>query len=918
MSIEDEARSILEKIGLTWPDGDPDQLREAAKAWRAFAETVDDVKVATNHSARSIIDVNSGKAIDAFEKFWSRYVGEGDKGWLRDLPKSARSMAKGLDELADEIDTAMSQLWTEISISASVIVGGILLTGPTLGASDLAATAAARSIIALGATLRVSISATAARIVAGVLAGYAFAGVESAALDLAVAQPMRILAGNQDGVSLDEVSKAAKTGSLFGAAMGPFAAVNAAARPPMLRRPSSLRDDLIPASARSFKETPVKGEPVDVATGAMLMEQTDLSLPASLPFTFSRTHLSSYRAGVCFGPTWTSTLDEQVQLDAEGVVFAAADGMRLVYPVPEPDAPVLPERGPRWPLEWDGKPDGVMTVTDPDTGIVRTFAHPGPTQDDTTVRLPVESWQDRNGARIEVDRNADGVPTAIRHSGGYHLAVESEGQRVTALWLLDEEPSAYTLQDGPAGRPGTLVARYGYDAAGNLAEVVNSSGKALRFTYDDAGRMLVWQDRNGVWFRYEYDAVGRVVRTRGVDGIYDGTFAYDDPARTTTYTDSLGQRTVCRYDANGKVVAETDPLGHTTRTAWNERGTEPLSVADPLGRTTHYAYDADGNLTSVTLPDGSCASATYNELRQPLTVTEPGGGQWHHAYDELGNLTRTTDPAGARTVYRYNERGHLTAVTDALGHTRAIAPDRAGLPAAVTDALDHTTRVVRDTFGRVSEITDPLGHMTRMAWTPEGMPSWREDAEGGRETWTWDGEGNLLTHTDPAGHTTRHTPAPFDVPATRTEADGATYSFGYDTEMRLTTVTNPQGLHWRYEYDSAGRLVAETDFNGATLTYELDPRGRCWPAPTPQGRPSVTRATRSAASPHNRTPPRVRRPHSPTTRPANSYGRRTPTARSRSPATRWAASSPRRSTAGLRRTPTTHSADAPAAPRPPV
>jgi hypothetical protein len=70
------------------------------------------------------------------------------------------------------------------------------------------------------------------------------------------------------------------------------------------------------------------GEPID-------MQQTDLALPAAgLPLVFQRTHLSSYRAGLCFGPTWISTLDEVVQIDGEGVVFTAADGMRLVYPTP--------------------------------------------------------------------------------------------------------------------------------------------------------------------------------------------------------------------------------------------------------------------------------------------------------------------------------------------------------------------------------------------------------------------------------------------------------------------------------------------------------------------------------------------------------------------------------------------------------
>ena len=93
----------------------------------------------------------------------------------------------------------------------------------------------------------------------------------------------------------------------------------------------------------------MRSDPVDVATGDVLLRQTDLSLPGALPLVMERTHVSSERAGVCFGPSWTSTLDERVQLDAEGVVFCAADGMRLAYPVPQPGRSCrTPGRAGRW------------------------------------------------------------------------------------------------------------------------------------------------------------------------------------------------------------------------------------------------------------------------------------------------------------------------------------------------------------------------------------------------------------------------------------------------------------------------------------------------------------------------------------------------------------------------------------------
>ncbi|MEV0275319.1 polymorphic toxin type 30 domain-containing protein [Streptomyces sp. NPDC050610] len=826
MNVEEEAKKILLKLGMWWPDANSGTLRHAADAWRTFAGSVDDVRGATNRSATSLIHNNTGEAIDAFRTFWERYAKGEDGGWLSDLSKASEKTAKGLEKFADVVDDAIKTLWEQIGIDALAIAGGVLLTVFTAGGSD----ELAAGIVEMAASLGIEVEASVAAIAAGMLTGAVYEGVFSMTIDAAVAQPVRIALGQQHGFSLTEVSHAAETGMIWGGLFGAVGPITARAGQfdgyKNLLRPD-LRPHLIEEGplARPAGKTPCKGEPVDVATGAMLMSQTDVELPGSLPLLFERTHLSSYRAGTCFGPTWVSTLDETLQLDARGVVFAAADGARLVYPVPRPGEAVLPSKGARWPLEWDGTPDGVITVTDPYTGVVRTFSHIAPSAAEGAVQLPLESWQDRNGARIDVERAEGGVPVGLRHSGGYYLAVDTRGPRITALRLLDEAPSAY--EQGPSAAPagGTVVMRYAYDATGNLTEVVNSSGKPLRFTYDSEDRITSWTDRNGTSFGYVYDGRGRVIRTEGSDGVFNGSFAYDDGARTTTYTDSLGRETVCRYNADGQVIAETDPLGHVTLTEWDTRGENPISATDPLGRTTRYVYDAAGNLTELTLPDGATARATYNELRRPLEVLEPGGATWRHTYDERGNVLTTTDPAGAETRYAYGPAGHLASVTNALGHTRTVSCDAAGLPVAVTDALGHTTTVTRDSFGRVTESTDPLGHTMRMAWTTEGKPSRRELPDGTRETWQWDGEGNLLTHTDPAGNTTHQTSTHFDVPATRTDPDGTWYAFAYDTELRLTEVTNPQGLTWSYAYDEAGRLASETDFNGRTLAYEHDAAG---------------------------------------------------------------------------------------------
>ncbi|UNS98616.1 DUF6531 domain-containing protein [Streptomyces tubbatahanensis] len=598
-----------------------------------------------------------------------------------------------------------------------------------------------------------------------------------------------------------------------GAASAKSAAQRLASREKALRRDGSARERANGDPERENKgDTEREGvnEPVDVATGAMFTSATDVHLPGVLPLLLTRFFSSGHACGGWFGPSWAGTLDQRLELDDQGIVYIADDGRLLTYPVPQPETPTLPLSGPRWPLHWDGKPDGTMTITAPERNRVLHFV-PLPAGG---RELPLAAITDRAGNRIEVTYDADGAPQEVSHSGGYRIAVDTDPGllRVTALRLLHGERS-------------TTLVTYGYDAAGNLDQVINSTGLPLRYRYDDHHRITSWEDRRGTAFGYVYDHRGRVLRTVGPDGTLSGRFHYDEAARTTRYTDSLGHQSVYVYNEAYRTVSVTDPLGHTTLTEWDEANRHPVAVTDPLGHTTRYVYDDLGNTTRIERPDGSAITAVYDDDCLPLEVRDPNGGVWHHTYDDAGNRTSTTDPAGAVTRYAYNGTGHLTSLTDPLGHTTTVTPNAAGLPTAVTDPLGHTTRVRRGPHGLVTALTDPLGNTTRHGWTIEGKPAWRENPDASRESWDWDGEGNLVAHTDEAGHTTAYTHTHFDLPATRRDPDGAEYAFTYDTELRLVKVTNPQAREWRYEYDAAGRLVAETDFNGATQTYELDAAG---------------------------------------------------------------------------------------------
>jgi RHS repeat-associated protein len=567
-----------------------------------------------------------------------------------------------------------------------------------------------------------------------------------------------------------------------------------------------LEKDLGKDASKKLDDRTLCGDPVDVATGEVVMRQVDVELAGVLPLVLSRTHSSSYRRGRCFGPSWSSTLDQRLEVDAAGVAFVADEAMVLHYPRPGLDEHVLPERGPRWPLTLTA--DGTYAVTQPEHGRTLRFGRVG-----EGIERPLLSVADDRGNRIDVDRDTAGAPALVRHSCGYRVAVDTDGPLVTGLRLLDP--------DTPGGIP---LVRFGYDADARLVEVVNSSGQPMVFGYDADGRLTGWQDRNGAWYRYVYDDRGRCVHANGRDGYLDATFAYDDERLVTVVTDSLGNATTYHLDERGRVVREVDPLGHAALSEWDDQG-RLTARTDPLGRTTRYAYDAAGNLAEVTRPDGTRTRVEYDQHRRPVTVTDADGAVWRQSYDERGNLVAVTDPLGAVTRYTYDQRSRLVAVTDPLGRVHRIECDEAGLPVATVDPTGATTRYDRDAFGRVAAVTDPTGAVTRYGWTVEGRLRWRMWPDGATEQWHHDGEGNLVEYVDALGQVTR-VEYSYDQPTAVVGPDGARVEYAYDSELRLRAVTNAAGLVWRYEYDAAGNLVREVDFDGRELTYGYDPAGQ--------------------------------------------------------------------------------------------
>ncbi|MBT2492121.1 RHS domain-containing protein [Streptomyces sp. ISL-96] len=558
-----------------------------------------------------------------------------------------------------------------------------------------------------------------------------------------------------------------------------------------------------------------EGDPVDVASGRMLLPQTDISLPGTLPLAFSRNFKSSYRNGHWFGPAWASTADEHLEIDAQGIVLLRHDGALLTYPHPAPGISVMPDAGDPHPLTVDLH--GNYTITDPVVGRARHFTTPGGEGNGIALLYEIT---DRSGQYVTFDYDADGTPTSIVHSAGYHLKITTEGERITALHLAGA---------APGGGDQELV-RFGYDTHGHLATVTRSSGIPTRFNNDEQGRITAWTDTNNSSYSYVYDDQHRCTYQSGQAGHLRNTFIYDDtdPAtghKITTVTNSLGHTTRFLVNSRLQVVTETGPDGATTHRTYDEHD-RPLTITDPLGRTTSYGYDAAGRMVMEVRPDGAYTSVGYNDLGLPVSIGGPDGSRRCQEFDDFGNRTSMTDSSGATTRFAYDQWGHLAGATDALGATTTVGCNAVGLPLEVTNPLGAVTRYERDGFGRPVTVTDPTGATTRLEWTVEGKLARRTAPDGSTESWTYDGEGNCTSHTDAMGAVSSFEYTHFDLMSVRTGPDGVRYEFDHDTELQLRKVTNPQGLTWSYEYDPAGRLIAETDFDDRSLSYRHDAAGQ--------------------------------------------------------------------------------------------
>jgi RHS repeat-associated protein len=413
------------------------------------------------------------------------------------------------------------------------------------------------------------------------------------------------------------------------------------------------------------------------------------------------------------------------------------------------------------------------------------------------------------------------LTTVVYDAAGNVVAtVDPRGNRTTFAF---DALNRLTQTKDAVGDLSTLA----YDATSNMTAVSDQLNHTSSFAYDALHRLTTTTDPLNNVTTLAYDAASNLLAVTNPRG-FTTSFAYDALNRPTQTTDALNHLSTIAYDAASNVTAVTDQLNHTTTYAYDAIY-QRTAVTDPLNHTSTAVYDQAGNVTRLIDALGFTTTLAYDALNRQTAVTDPGGGVTTTAYDQAGNVTASTDPLNHTTSYAFDALNRMTKTTDALNDVTTLLYDAASNNTGVIDPVGNRTTFAYDALNRLTQTTDPFNHSSTMAYDAAGRLTSTTDRLGRitndsfdnanrltGETWvvsgvttntftyTYDGNGNMLTAVNNAG----------------------TDTFAYDALDRVTAVQEPFGLSLTYTYDAASNKTLTQDSQGGVLTSVYDAANR--------------------------------------------------------------------------------------------
>ncbi|PKN37549.1 MAG: hypothetical protein CVU62_07390 [Deltaproteobacteria bacterium HGW-Deltaproteobacteria-2] len=556
------------------------------------------------------------------------------------------------------------------------------------------------------------------------------------------------------------------------------------------------------------------GDPVDMAGGSFVYENTDLALGGDIPL------------GLAFSRSYNSNKNLSKQTLGYGF-----DHNNNIYLSPVSHAePVL---GSRQPLDTVGMLVAIYACLDlmKATDTVGNWMVGALVANWGIDQLIDNSIVINMGNKItEYIKLADG--TYVPPPGITTQLIKNNGD----ITIKDGDIFSLQERSGKKMNFNALAKNADNISFGKISQIVDADGNTANFTYKDADKKLdKVTDAFGRYIQLNYTgdkitsvsdyATGSTTPMRTVLYSYDTNYPYN----LTGYTDVEGKNWSYGYatPANHLITTLTKPVtsSQNITTITNEYDTLGRVKKQTAPRQSGQAiYDLyfSGYRNQEVDPDGHATTYYYDKKGRLYAQEDALGNKVTKTYDGQDHVVSVTDPRSTTvnpivTNYEY-ENNNLTKVTNALTQSvRNIY--EATFPFRLTDMKDDYDYGPHYNYDPdhpyfVSDVTDALNNKAYSTYYstsefPKGFKKTLKDPRGTITTLTYDAYGNPFT-AQTTGHTTGQT---IDHPAIKYTYDiiGRMTDF-YDQLNNPTTATH-------FEYDKRGLLQYKRDLLGKTTNF---------------------------------------------------------------------------------------------------
>ncbi len=319
--------------------------------------------------------------------------------------------------------------------------------------------------------------------------------------------------------------------------------------------------------------------------------------------------------------------------------------------------------------------------------------------------------------------NQDGLLSELEVKSGGKISFEYENGLLSDVKLSGGRKISFVWENSMLSQVKScgLVWKYGYEN-GRLSSVIDSDGNERKFVYDSEGNLVrqVKGDGTFVSFAYEKgtDGVLRTVSTTDENGATE-YFSYDLEASSTIYTDKDGIKSTFFWRGDGLISKNAYATGLENSFVYDDEGN--IVESSSLSEKIQYSYDSDGNLTQKIYSDGTGEYFSYSDGNL-TSYTDRDGVVSTFTYNGAG--LRSGIYIGGKILYSfsYNSSNLLDSLTDCRGNKKLYSYDKNGDLVKIEYLPVNGGRGLQlfeyDESGRLKKFTDVDGLESTYSYSP--------------------------------------------------------------------------------------------------------------------------------------------------------------------------------------------------------